>query len=118
MAMTEAHKQAIREGIERKRLAAEQNRELNPGVTVGKHSFTPHDELVSTPPRENAAGVTEIRVSMQPVGAESAFAVWLKTPEGWSCSDPRVPQDRVRLGVYLEDVLRKAFNAGYREGSV
>lgn len=100
--MTEEHKQKIRDGVLRKR--AEKLAALGISATpILNESPEPDDRPVSEP---------------SPGPLPDPFVVWLKTSEGFYCSDPRVPQDRVRFSIHLEDVLRKAFNAGIRENEI
>ena len=118
MAMTEEHKKAISEAMKRKHAL----HKLGDAVIAPPGSDNvgvPYPTPDKTPPAEYVSPGLDITIQMIRSEPKSdPFAVWLKTPEGWACSDPRVPQDRVRFATYLEDVLRKAFNAGYREGSV
>lgn len=41
-----------------------------------------------------------------------AFALWLASPQGKDCTDPRQPADALRRGVDLETRLKLAFMAG------
>lgn len=133
--MTEEHKQKIREAA-LKRHAEKQQAALNPGVTVGQHEFVPNDDdagpktwqdvVLPKTPEPTPSPVPDPVIAPEPTPSspdtDAQFSAWLKTSDGWRCSDPRIPQDRVRLGVHLEDILRAAFNAGftagYGEGSV
>ena len=64
-------------------------------------SFKPfHTDLPEPEPQETAS---------------DRFAVWLSSPGGRFCSDPRVPESRMRFCVDLEDRLRRAFLAGAGE---
>lgn len=47
---------------------------------------------------------------------EDILTEWLRTPEGFSCTDTRIPREGVRFRVCLEDAVRKAFLAGLKLG--
>lgn len=47
---------------------------------------------------------------------EDILAEWLKTAEGFACTDTRIPREGVRFRVCLEDAVRKAFLAGLKLG--
>lgn len=49
----------------------------------------------------------------EPIDIPAAFRAWLRTPEGLSASDPRLPEDPVRRAIELEDALLVAFRAGF-----
>lgn len=49
----------------------------------------------------------------EPIDIPAAFRAWLRTPQGLSASDPRLPEDPVRRAIELEDALLVAFRAGF-----
>lgn len=50
------------------------------------------------------------------VDPDALFKLWLGSPTGRNASDTRMPTDTVRLGIDLDDRLRKAFLAGFNAG--
>ena len=113
--MTEEHKQKIRDGLARKRAALLQEAATD---NIGPSNPPKELELHSSPPVTNAAGVPTIHVTASPAGANESFADWLRTKDGLDASDPRVPQDRIRFAIHLEDMLRRAYLAGFNAASV
>lgn len=54
--------------------------------------------------------------SLTTVDPSNLFKSWLGSPVGRNVSDIRMPSDTVRLGIDLDDRLRKAFLAGFNAG--
>ena len=50
------------------------------------------------------------------IDPDALFKSWLGSPTGRNASDTRMPTDTVRLGIDLDDRLRKAFLAGFNAG--
>lgn len=59
-----------------------------------------------------------ITTEPEPIDLAAAFRAWLRTPQGLSASDPRLPEDPVRRAIELEDALLLAFRAGFNLNSV
>lgn len=84
----------------------------------------PAPETTAAPsPVESAAPAPNVVMVSAPAVTDeeiqnTLFREWLRTPEGLDASDPRLPSDAIRRGVFLEDALGKAFAAGYNSRTV
>lgn len=68
--------------------------------------------VIVTPLVANPDGTITIH-RPEPIDPAAAFRAWLRTPQGLSASDPRLPEDPVRRATELEDALLLAFRAGF-----
>lgn len=83
---------------------------VDAGVSDMPVTPEPETPAAAEPDKDDSEVISQSLMIIDPA---AAFRSWLRTPQGLSASDPRLPEDPVRRAIELEDALLLAFRAGF-----